>query len=201
MRFTPPISYPLHFDRLPLWNTWMARLCRSQYEKSFKKLMLDICRKYEVVVLLAVRQDVLRLSLSKYHGDGTGRPGHLQFKLARGKITREEIGKIQVDCERLEEIVSQCESSHEQYRILMDEFVKAGVSVHPILYEDFVDDKRSYLSRLFEILELDVTEEEISEVLSQEEYLKKVHSNNISEFVINHEEVITRFEDRFVSWK
>ena len=163
--------------------------------------MFDTLERHNVIVLMAVRQDVLRLGLSKYHGDGTGEPGHLQFKLARGVIARNEIGKIQVDCERLEEIISKCETLHEENRLLMEEFKQAGNQIHPILYEDFVTDKRSYLERLFRILELDITSDEISHVLGQEEYYKKVHSDDISEFVENHEEVTSRFADRFVSWR
>ena len=51
------------------------------------------------------------------------------------------------------------------------------------------------------MLELQVTNDEISKVLNEEEYLKKVHSDDISEFVENHEEVANRFSDRFVSWQ
>lgn len=63
--------------------------------------MIKILRRNDTVVFLAVRQDVFRWGLSKYHGDGTGQPpGHLQFKLARGELQKSEIGKIHVDPER-----------------------------------------------------------------------------------------------------
>jgi translation initiation factor 2 beta subunit (eIF-2beta)/eIF-5 len=83
----------------------------------------------------------------------------------------------------------------------MKEFKRAGVPSYPILYEEFVTDKRSYLERLFRILELDISEDEMSQMLRQEEYIKKVHSDDISEFVENHEEVANRFADRYVSWR
>lgn len=201
MRFTPPSPYPLHIDWLPVWNRLAERFFRERCIKSFKKMMFDTLKRHNVIVLMAVRQDVLRLGLSKYHGDGTGEPGHLQFKLARGAITRNEIGKIQVDCERLEEIISKCETLHEESRLLMEEFKQAGIQIYPILYEEFVTDKRSYLERLFKILELDITSDEMSQALGQEEFFKKVHSDDISEFVENHEEVTTRFADRFISWR
>jgi t-SNARE complex subunit (syntaxin) len=201
MRFTPPSPYPLHIDGWPVWNRLAERLFRGYYNRSFKKMMFDTLKKHNVTVLMAVRQDVMRLGLSKYHGKGTGAPGHLQFKLARGVITKNEIGKIQVDCDRLEEIISRCEALHEENRLLMEEFKKAGIQSYPIFYEDFVTDKRDYLERLFKILELDITNDEISQVLGQEEYIKKVHSDDISEFVENHEEVTNRFADRYVSWQ
>jgi hypothetical protein len=201
MRFTPPSLYPFHIDGLPLWNRLAEKFFRGYYIRSFKKMMFDTLERHNVTVLMAVRQDVMRLGLSKYHGDGTGEPGHLQFKLARGIITKNEIGKIQVDCERLEEIISKCETLHEESRLLMKEFKDAGIQSYPIIYEDFVTDKRDYLERLFGILELDIADEEISRVLGQEEYIKKVHSDDISEFVENHEEVMNRFADRYVSWR
>lgn len=201
MRFTPPNDYPLHIDGLPRWNNYSERRFRDRYFTSFKKMMFDTLKKHNVVVLMAIRQDVLRLGLSKYHGDGTGKPGHLQFKMARGAIARNDIGKIHVDCDRLEEIIADCESLHEEDRLLMEELKEAGIQVYPILYEDFVTDKRSYLERLFRIFELDVSGDEISRVLGEEEYFKKVHSDDISEFVENHEEVVSRFANRFVSWR
>jgi hypothetical protein len=201
MRFTPPNPYPLHVDGLRAWNRFLERLFQRRYFESFKKMMFDSLRKHNVVVLMAIRQDVLRLGLSKYHGDGTGKPGHLQFKVARGAIAKHDIGKIQVDCNRLEEIVSHCETLHEDDRLLMEELKHAGIQVYPVLYEDFVTDKQSYLERLFGLLELDVTSNEISRVLGEEEYFTKVHPDDISQFVKNHEEVSTRFADRYVSWR
>ena len=201
MRFTPSIPYPLHIEGLPVWNRLAKKFFQEHYIQSFRKMMFNTLKRHDVIVLMAVRQDVLRLGLSKYHGDGTGEPGHLQFKLARGAIARNEIGSIQVDCERLEKIISKCETLHENNRQLMGEFKQAGIQIHPILYEDFVTDKRSYLERLFGILELDITSDEISHVLGQEEYYKKVHSADISEFVVNHEEVTSRFGDRYISWR
>ena len=201
MRFTPPNPYPLHIDGLPVWNRLAERFFRERYVQSFKRMMFDTLKRHDVIVLMAIRQDVLRLGLSKYHGDGTGEPGHLQFKMARGAIARNEIGKIQVDCERLEEMITKCETLHEENRLLVEEFKQEGNQIYPILYEEFVTDKRSYLERLFRILELDITSDEISEVLDQEEYFKKVHSDDISEFVENHEEVSSRFADRYISWR
>ena len=201
MRFSPPRPYPFHIDRFPAWNRLSARLFRKHYMRSFRNTMFDILKRHDVVVLLAVRQDVLRLGLSIYHGDGTGQPGHLQFKLARGVIDRDAIGKINVDCERLETIISKCEAMHAEKRLLMEELTQAGIQTHPILYEEFVVSKRNYLMNLFEGLELEISSDEVSRVSSQEEYLKKVHSDDISEFVENHEEVLNTFSDRFVSWR
>ncbi len=201
MRFKPPKPYPFHIDRFPAWNRRSRTFFRERYIKSFRNEMFDVFKRHDVVVLMAVRQNVLKLGLSIYHGDGTGKPGHLQFKLARGAINRDEIRKVSVDCERLEEIISNCEAMHAEKRLLMADFKQAGIQTYPILYEEFVTSKRGYLENLFKVLELEISNDEVSRVLSQEEYLKKVHSDDISEFVENHEEVLDRFSDRFVSWR
>jgi hypothetical protein len=201
MRFTPPIRDPFPIIERFAANDRLTNLTQQCYKRYFKKTMFNLFKRREVVVLMAIRQDLLRLGLSIYHGDGTGKPGHIQFKMARGKFARDEIGKIDVDCERLEEIIAKLEDLHAEKRNLMEEFRQAGIQSHPIFYEDFVADRCKYLEDLFKILELNITRDEITHVLSQEEYLKKVHSDDISEFVDNHEEVMSRFADRFVSWR
>jgi len=201
VRFRPPKLYPFHIDGFPAWNRLLGILFRERYMQSFRNKLFDVLKRHDVVVLMAVRQDVLKLALSIYHGDGTGKPGHLQFKLARGSINRDDIGRIRVDCDRLEKIVSKCEVMHAEKRQLMEDFERSGIQTYPILYEEFVSSKRDYLENLFKILELEISNDEVSRVLSQEEYLKKVHSDDISEFVENHEEVLDRFSDRFVSWR
>lgn len=60
----------------------------------FPKLMIEVLKRHDVTVFLAVRQDLLRWALSLYHGAGTGKPGHRQFKLARGEIRRKDLQTI-----------------------------------------------------------------------------------------------------------
>lgn len=201
MRFRPPNSNPFRVDDLPVSDTRIGRSIRLRYLRYFREAMFDVLKRNDVVVLMAVRQDVLRWGLSKYHGDGTGKPGHIQFELALGNVSRRDIGTIDVDCERLESIISTCESLHQEDRLLMQALERAGIRVHPVLFEDFLTDKRSYLRDLFGALELEILDAEITDVLSQEEYFKKVHPDDISEFVENHEEVTDRFSDRFVGWQ
>ena len=76
-----------------------------------------------------------------------------------------------------------------------------GLQAHQILYEEFVTDKRSYLESLFKVLKLEIKNDEISRVLSQNEYLKKVHSDDISKFVENHDEIMSNFGNRFEFWQ
>jgi hypothetical protein len=183
MRFTIPRKGSPFSSRLP----------ENFSEDSFRQMMFKTLKKNDVVVLLAIRQDILRWALSRYHGDGTGNPGHLQFKLANGKIKREAIGKIHVDNARLEMIIAKCVEAHDRKYRLMKDLKLAGIDTHPVFYEDFLSDKQQYFSRLLDILELDISKDEIDTALKKGAYFEKVHSDDISEFVVNHEEIMEKF--------
>jgi hypothetical protein len=187
----------------PIESVWIAlssALHRADWSYPFASKVVPMLKARDVTVLLAVRQDVFRWALSKYHGDGTGKPGHLQFKLASGSIKRSDISRIYVDPRRFEKVLSACEESHGRKRRLMTELQEAGLRVHPLLYEEFLADKKSYLTRLLEHLGIRVSPDEIDAALQQGAYFKKVHSEDISEFVENHEELIQQFGDRYRSW-
>jgi len=193
MRFQPPGNGLLDMPGFKSWNKWAPRAFRKYRRRSFRKMMLEVLKRNNPVVFFAFRQDLLRWSLSKYHGDGNCRPGHMQFDLASGKISREEIGKIHVDCDRLGEILAKSEKMVARKNRLMEEFRSKGIDVFPLSYEDFLEDKYRYFSRFFEILEIQVSKQEIEAALEKGAYYKKVHSRDISEFVINHQEVMDRF--------
>jgi len=78
MRFTPP-TYMGAFSR---WNR-LSRIVAKYHTQSFRRMMINLLQSHNIVAFLAVRQDVLKWGLSKYHGDGTGKPGHLQFRFCR----------------------------------------------------------------------------------------------------------------------
>ena len=183
MRFTTPGKNSLFWNRLPDNFT----------QDSFRRMMFDVLKRNDVVVFLALRQDILKWALSKYHGDGTGKPGHLQFKLANGKIKRSSIGKIHVDSTLLKQIISQCLEAHARKRRLMEDFSRAAIQTHFLVYEDFLKDKKDCLVRILDILELNTSSEEIDAALKMGTYFEKVHSDDISSFVLNHEEITEKF--------
>ena len=183
MRFTTPGKNSLFWNSLP----------KNFTDSSFRLMMFNVLKRNDVVVFLALRQDILKWALSKYHGDGTGKPGHLQFKLASGKIKRNAIGKIHVDSTRLKIIISQCVEAHARKRRLMEDFNLAGIQTHALIYEDFLTDKQKYLNRMLDILELNTSTEEIDAALKRGTYFEKVHSDDITNFVVNHEEVKEKF--------
>ena len=197
MRFVPPDNNAPFLAEFSPWN----RLYKRFAESFLRRMMIDLLSRNDVVVFMAVRQDVLRWGLSKYHGDGTGKPGHLQFKLASGQISRGEIDKVTVDCSRLEKIIATYEEEHVRKRLLLEEFERAGIRTCPLIYEEFLADKHKYFSQIFDFLDLQVSSEQIDVALNEGEYFKKVHSDDISDFVENHEEVKEKFADRFISWR
>ena len=200
MRFVNP-KKPPHLKAFSPFDRLFRRLFNKYYAWSFKKMMLKFLKNNNITVFMAVRQDLLRWGLSKYHGDGTGKPGHIQFKLASGQISKEEIGKLYVDSNRFEEIITECEKIHKDKLQLMEEFKSLGVQAYPLIYEDFLVDKHKYFKQITDFLELEISKEEIDTALKQGEFFEKVHSDDISDFVTNHQEIIDKFGNRFFSWR
>ena len=195
MRFTPPNKLTESNDK-----RFIRRIISQILTIRFKQVMFDLTVRHHLVIFFAVRQDVLRWALSKYHGDGTGRPGHLQFKLAKRKIRKEELGKMFVNCERLSNIISECERTHRERKRLMRAFQKRGVEVFPLRYEDFLQDQTAYFQHLGEKIGLQLSREDVSSALSRGAYFQKVHSDRLEDFVENAQEVIERFGECFVAW-
>ena len=54
--------------------------------------------------------------------------------------------------------------------------------------------------RIGDALDLEIGKDDIDSALSCGAYFEKVHSDDISTFVANHEEILERFGDRYVKW-
>jgi hypothetical protein len=197
MRFAPLTPVLPYTQNFLLWN---RRVVDAITTHVYRRTMFNLLKRHDVTVFIAVRQDLLRWALSKYHGDGTGNPGHLQFKVAHGRANGAHLEPITVDCARLEEIIAQCKRAHERKQQLMGDLRSRGISAHSLRYEEFLECKEAYFSRFFTLLGVDVTRSEIQNALSKGSHFKKVHSDEISEFVTNHEEVVARVGAPFVSW-
>ena len=199
MRFLPP--NPAAFLWFKLMEPLSKALGQTGFSRSFERSIIQKSQANDLTVFLAARQDVFRWALSKYHGDGTGKPGHLQFAIADGNLSRDQIGKIYVDPGRFERIIQACERSHAEKRRLLRTFQAAGVRAYPLLYEEFVLDKVAYFERLLRQLEINIPRSEVEATLGMGSHFKKVHSSEISEFVENHEEITERFGHRYVKWE
>jgi hypothetical protein len=172
----------------------------SARQDHFSTVMIDVLKRHHVLVLLAVRQDLLRWALSKYHGDGTGRPGHIQFRVANGDLARHEIPRIKVDPDALGRTIERCHAIHAEKRRLAAELQDAGIDVVPVRYEDFLTDPVAFFRRLVPHLGHEVSEEEVRDALARGAYVERVHGDDLSEFFVNAEELESRFGDRFEAW-
>ena len=172
----------------------------SESRGRFSAAMIELLKRHDVLVFLAVRQDLLRWALSKYHGDGTGRAGHIQFRLASGRLTREEIPRITVDPEALERTIERCREIHEQKRHLASDLQGAGIEVVPMRYEDFLADAVAFLTDALDHLGHEVAESEVRDALARGALIQRVHGDDLSEFFVNASEIESRFGDRFEAW-
>ena len=200
MRFRPISNHPRLVQAVARRVKSAKTLADRMLARSYKRMLIDVLRKNGVVVFMAVRQDVFRWAISKYHGDGSGKKGHLQFKLADGQLDKRSIPSIHVDCTKYADVIEECEQEHARKRALVKELREHGIEVHPLRYEDFLRDKMQYFERVCEILEIPVSEDDVRSALNKGSYFKKVHSDDISDFVTNHEEITERFGTRFEAW-
>jgi hypothetical protein len=209
MRFEPPISRMLQargfsgaglFDHLTDWNINSKLFLRRLLDRSFREMMFRLYAEHDAVVFVTVRQDTFRRALSIYHGDGSGRPGHLQFRLALGHIKRSDIPKIHVDLRRFEKVLKRCEADIAFKRQLIDQLRAAGIRAYPLIYEVFLDQKVEFFKGLLERLELSVSVGDINAAIAQGSFFEKVHSHDISTFVHNHEEISNAFGHRVADW-
>lgn len=200
MRYNNFRENPLPIKAFPLWNRLLRGMLKIFFSQPYKKMMLELLKRNNIIVFFAVRQDLLRWGLSKYHGDGQFKAGHLQFDLASGKISKEQIERFHVNCSQLEKIILKCKNLHNQKRKLIETFLLENIQVYPLCYENFLADKYNYFNQIFEILELEISKDEIDTAIKRGAYFKKVHSDDISDFVVNHQEVIEKFGNSFISW-
>lgn len=195
MRFEPPGE-----PRIPAGLGVLRGSIEARYRRQFSDAMVDLLERRGVVVFLAVRQNLMRWALSKYHGDGTGRAGHIQFRLAGGEVSREEIPRIEVDPGKLESVIADCEAIHAAKERLARRLQEAGIEVVPVRYEDFLDDQPAFFRSLLGRLGRRLTDEQISDVLDRGIALQRVHGEDLSEFFVNADEIEARFGDRVRLW-
>jgi len=116
-------------------------------------------------------------------------------------LKKEDIPKITVNPKRFEKIIQNCEVAHQNKKTLRTQFESCVIRTHPPLYEEFFKNKIQYFQIVFELLVHSISREEIETAIDKGAYFQKVHSVDIAEFVINHQEVIDRFGDRYIEWR
>ena len=181
---------PFHLRGPAFWR-------KIHYDR-FNRTAFDVLRRHGVLAFVLVRQDVFRWALSKYHGDGSGQSGHLQFRLAEGEIGRKDIPKITVNLAEFEKTVVGCEKIVAKKQALLKELRANGIDASALTYEDFNADRTAYFRRLLDKLQVSASDADIAAAFEKGSHFKKVHSDSIEDFVINADEVIARFGHRFV---
>ena len=154
------------------------------------ELIFDKLKKYHVVTFVLIRQNVLRWALSKYVNK------HLQFEFDRDGDKNNDI-KMRFDCRRLQIHIQECEEALKDKKTLLTELKKYGIEFYPLYYEEFCHNKLDYFQNLLEKLDIKYSREAIEMTINQELLFKKVHSDNIREFVINYDEVYKTFRKYF----
>jgi hypothetical protein len=197
MRWKPPRVF---YSGLPILDLPVNRLFKKVRGRRYHDSMVRILSGSNVVPMLAVRQNVFKWALSKYHGDGSGRKGHLQFKLASGEIERKDIPRIKVNLNRFGRLVDQCRRKHDAKRAFVERMRQEGLEVRPLLYESFLENRVEFFAQFIGHLGHDVDRAALARSLEGDISLKRVHRGPVSEYVENHKALEARFGSAFESW-
>jgi hypothetical protein len=179
---------------------FLTRMLRRLGRDGFRNLMTRTYAEHGVVVFIMARQDIFRWAISKYHGDGTGHPGHMQFRVASGEVGAGKIPKISIDPDRFGRVIEKCARIHDVKRWWADAMQNAGVRVHPLRYEDFLKNRVNFFSELLAKLDITIKPVELESRLSRQIRLQRVHGTDIAEYVENHRQITELYGDRFVRW-
>lgn len=164
---------------------------KMRFRRNWKTEILSLLGDYQVTAFVLIRQDVLRWALSKYHGDGTGKKGHMQFST----VTIKDLPKIEVQWKLLKRQIERCDKRIEDRRKLLEDLRGSGIAAYPLYYEEFCTNKIDYFKNLLMKLDIVMSEQDIEQVLNRECLYKKVHPEALEEFIGNHEEILRRYEE------
>jgi len=178
---------------------WLNQLNIEQ--RWYESRLMALLRKRQPVVLFTVRQDLFRWALSMYHGDGTGKDGHLQFDIASGKLKRSDLPAIEVDPVRFQEVLDGRRRVIDEKMRLMRKMQHLGIRTEVLVYEEFLRDPHAYFHKLLKAIDHPARDAEISEVLEKGSLFRKVHSEDISEWVSNHREIEAKFGNCVINFE
>ncbi|AYV82343.1 MAG: hypothetical protein Homavirus33_5 [Homavirus sp.] len=146
--------------------------------------------KNNVVVFILVRQDVFKWAISTYDVDCN------QFKLIKGDIEKDPT--IKIDIEKFKSILRICHKNLEERYGLIDMLRKKNVDVCPLYYEEFCNDKKLFFKKMFDKLQIKLTNDELTEFANKPNYFKKVHSDDLKKYVTNYDELKVEFGSKYV---
>ena len=207
---TDDIGFKMRFA-LPAERGWLSRFISRRGpswlnelridQRWYERRLMSLLRKHEIVVLFAVRQDLFRWALSKYHGDGTGSDGHLQFDIAYGRLNVSEVPSIKVDPLHFEKLIDTRRAIVDEKLRLKRKMQDLGIKTEAVIYEEFLADPHAFFHKLFRAIDHPVSDPDISAVLKTGTPFRKVHSEDISEFVVNHREIEAQFGECLIDFE
>lgn len=176
--------YKLYNDKpIELFNNKKALGFKMRY-RDWDTIEAPI-KNNNVVVFILIRQNVFKWALSWYDSSAT------QFKLIKGEVEKDP--KITVDVEKFRSILKGCcQGLNERYK-LIEELKKRGVTVVPIYYEEYCENKVAFFRKFFDSIDMKLTEGELLEFANRPNFFKKVHGDNLKQYVVNYEELKKEF--------
>lgn len=142
-----------------------------------------VFKQHNVVVFVLIRQNLLKLAVSKCQ------PNSMQFKLINNEIPTNP--KMTIDLEMLTNNLTVCRDLLKYKQDIIARCSQLGIACHPMFYEEYCDNKELFFSKILKILDIHVPKPTINQLANQPNYFKKVHSDNMQDFIINYKELVT----------
>lgn len=139
----------------------------------------------DTVVFILLRENVFKWALSLYDFKSS------QFSLIKGQI--EKNPKVTVDIEKFKEILHRCQTNLEARYRLIERLDADGVSVYPLYYEEYCNDKEKFFRDFFDTVEIPMSKDALKEFSEIPNYFKKVHDDDVKKFVLNYDELKREF--------
>jgi hypothetical protein len=144
--------------------------------------VIPILKEQKIHVFVLIRENILKSAISRCQTN------LLQFELAQGKI--KENPPITIDISVLQEKINLCKKINQEKYKLLENLKKLNISASPLYYEKFCSNKLEFFKDIFQKLEIKISAQDLCDFCNQELYYKKVHSDDISKFIVNYQEVL-----------
>lgn len=139
-------------------------------------------------VLMAFRDDIIAQGISRYHGNGSFREGHMQFTFKQGTL----IEPFAVDLGKFSEIVNYIINANNRKKELILRLQENKIPVSVIIYEEFARDPVFLIERILKKVGFKSDRNIIKNCLEKQP-LRKVHSSKLGDFIINFEDINKQF--------
>lgn len=154
---------------------------------------LPSLRRHRVCVFLLERQDLLAWAFSRMRGSG------LQFDVAYRGLDPTSLKPVVIDPKILKRHLWKCLWLKICKITVAGVLRFAGVECHRLNYEDMLQDRRAFFTRVVRTLDPEINSAEIDQALAKDIPFTKVHKDNLATYVTNYAEVQEIYES-FLFW-